>query len=385
MPHSTFNLETAIDTWKAFFKHRPAFFQDDLEELELHLRDHIAELIQEGYSEEEAFREASSRLGNVTQLDDAFRTVVWPKIKHKKQVASALFGQLSMIRSYLKSAVRNLVKQKGYSSLNIVGLMVGLACSFLVFIWIQTQLSVDAFHENADRLYQVKVNSLEGLETRTWSNAPAPLAFHLETEFSEVEAAVLSMPIRAYLRNEDVAIREVGFFAGPAFFEAFTFPFLAGDPASALGAPGQIAISSSLASKLFGKKWQSGGGAVGDVDVDAPARRHREGHLTEHREGARALGAEGGDRQACAAHVVDRERLNFGATEGHAGPDELRRRDLDVGLGVVVGLVGEGLVDVAGGRTHHHREGDGEGRPAGGSEKRGHRAAPRGRGRVAQG
>ncbi|NQV71524.1 ABC transporter permease [bacterium] len=265
MPNNNFNLETAIDTWKAFFKHRPAFFQDDLEELELHLREHIAELIQEGHSDEEAFREASSKLGNVTQLDDAFKTVVWPKIKHKKQVASSLLGQISMIRSYLKSAVRNLVKQKGYSSLNIGGLMVGLACSFLVFIWIQTQLSVDAFHEHADRLYQVKVNSLEGLETKTWSNAPAPLAFHLETEFSEVGAAILSMPIRASLRNEDVAVREVGFFAGPAFFEAFTFPFLAGDPASALDAPGQIAISSTLASKLFGKKWQAEGSAIGEL------------------------------------------------------------------------------------------------------------------------
>ena len=63
MSKKTFDLEVALDTWRSFFKYRRSFFADDMEELEQHVREHIQHLIEAGYSEEAAFREATSKTG----------------------------------------------------------------------------------------------------------------------------------------------------------------------------------------------------------------------------------------------------------------------------------------------------------------------------------
>ena len=262
MNKHTFDLEVALDTWRSFFKYRPSFFTDDVEELELHLREHIQHLIEAGHTEEEAFREATSKLGGVADLGEDFEKVYWNKIKYRGQMMASVLLQLSLIRNYITTALRNLAKYKAYSTLNISGLVVGLTAAFLVFLWIDSEMAVDAFHENADRLYQVKINATGDEGTSTWSNAPAPLADALEANFPEVESSILSLPIRASLRKGDQASREIGFFASPAFFEAFTFPLMVGDPATALAQPGNIVVSERTAMKLFGPEWQTQGAAL---------------------------------------------------------------------------------------------------------------------------
>ena len=288
MSSSRFNLEKAIATWRRFFAYRRSFLGADLEELELHLREDIAQRMQDGRSEEEAFREATAKLGSVTALDEDFEEVYWTKLRHKRGSVAVIQAQASILRSYTVSAVRNLLKYKGFSFLNVSGLVVGLAAAFLVFLWVQHELSVDAFHEQADRLYQVRINAFDGQEASTWSNAPAPLAEALESTFPEIESAMLSLPIRAAFRREDRTGREEGLFAGPALFRSFTFPFLAGDPESALNTPEGIAISRSTAAALFGPDWataqvigapltmdfwQSNGGVLGNaVRIDAESQ-----------------------------------------------------------------------------------------------------------------
>jgi len=263
MNQRPFDLELAIDTWRSFFKRRKAFFADDLEELELHLREATAHLVESGLSEEEAFRQAKAHIGDVVMLDEVFKSVFWRKIKHQDKLLSTLTFQLSMFRNYVKIAVRNLIKHKGYSSLNIAGLAVGLACSFFVFLWVQNEFSTDQFHQNASRIQQVKINVLGGGRVTTWSNAPQPLAELLELDYPEVRSAVLKMPIKAALRHEEQASRETGYFAGEGFFEAFTFPFIVGDPSKALDSPASIAISEEMAVKYFGSEWLSGPSVVG--------------------------------------------------------------------------------------------------------------------------
>ncbi|MEQ9104847.1 MAG: ABC transporter permease [Rhodothermales bacterium] len=280
---NAFDLETAIATWRAFFQQRRAFFTEDLEELELHLREHTAHLMECGLSEEEAFRQATAHLGNVVLLDDAFKEVFWSKIKHKGRLLRTLAFQYAMFNNYLKTALRNLLRHKGYSALNISGLVVGMASAFLILIWISNELGVDQFHEHADRLYQVKVNSVEDAGIATWSNAPMPLAAALEQDVPDVRSAVLMLPVKAVLQRDDYVGREEGYHAGPAFFEMFTFPLLAGDPASALDAPGSIVISEQMAIDYFGAgwdhavgstltlhSWQSNGGVLGNaIHVEA--------------------------------------------------------------------------------------------------------------------
>ena len=275
-----FDLDTAIETWKGFFAYRRAFFTDDMEELELHLREHIAHLMEAGYTEEDAFREASSSLGNVTDLDDDFRSVFWKKVKHKNQLSGTLRQQLSMFNNYIKTALRNLAKNRGYSALNISGLAVGLASAFFILLWTNSELDVDGFHSNEDRLYQVKINVPEAEAISTWSNVPAPLATTLESDFLEVESAILTLPVRASLGKTDRRARADGLFAGEDFFSAFTFPLIAGSAESALDAVNNIVISEDLAARVYGPQWndqsligerividywQSNGGVLGNA------------------------------------------------------------------------------------------------------------------------
>lgn len=253
----SFNLETAINTWRSLLKHRRAFFKEDLEELERHLRDHIEHLVERGLSEEDAFQKAQAYFGDFANLEKAYQNVFWRKIKHQKLLASTLLYQLSMFKNYFTIALRNLVKHKGYSTLNISGLAVGLACSFFIFLWIQNELSIDQFHEKGDRLYQVKINQYGGNQVSTWSNAPLPLAETIASTYAEVEHAILTLPIKAALKHEGLASREAGYYASPDFFEAFTFPLIVGNPATALQDPTSIVISESVAAKHFGEQWQA--------------------------------------------------------------------------------------------------------------------------------
>ena len=183
----SFNLEIAIETWRSILARRHGFFADDIEELENHLRDHTAQLIEKGHTEEEAFEIAQAYIGGFSQLEKAYKAVFWHKLKHRKLLISNIIYQLSMFKSYFKLAVRNLYKHKGYSAINISGLALGLACSFFIFLWIQHELDVDKFHENGDHLFQVKIEDNAGDRVLTWSNVPMPLAPTLESSYPEVK------------------------------------------------------------------------------------------------------------------------------------------------------------------------------------------------------
>ena len=76
----SFNLDKSIAAWRSMLSRKQVFFGDDLEELEGHLRDHVAELIREGISEQEAFQRAQSHLGDFTHLEKAYKEVFWRKI-----------------------------------------------------------------------------------------------------------------------------------------------------------------------------------------------------------------------------------------------------------------------------------------------------------------
>jgi len=262
---NSFDLETAIGTWRSFFETRRAFFDEDLEELENHLRELTDDLIQSGMSEENAFRQASAHLGSVIQLDEEYKNVFWRKIKHQDKLLKTVIFQLAMFKNYIKIGLRNLVKHKGYSALNISGLAVGLACSFFAFLWIQDELSVDQFHDNGDLLYQVKINAHNSDQISTWSNAPLPLAETIESNYPEIESAILMMPMKAAISMVDHASHEKGFFVSAGFFDAFTFPLITGDQASVLTDPSSIVISASVASKYFGQDWRSSNSVLGQT------------------------------------------------------------------------------------------------------------------------
>ena len=95
-----------------------------------------------------------------------------------------------MFKNYIKTAWRNIKRQKGYSSINIAGLALGMACSILIVFYIHHELSFDRFHENADRIYRVVVDATLPQNRITVPAAQTALGRTLAKDFPEVAAAV---------------------------------------------------------------------------------------------------------------------------------------------------------------------------------------------------
>ena len=160
-----------------------------------------------------------------------------------------------MLRNYLKIAVRNLMRHKLHSLINISGLAIGMACCVLIMVFLQDELSYDKFHENVERIFLVtEERGAEARIHRSWASSVS-LAGSLSENFPEVIQATSIKEIREkyLIRYGDRSFREDGIiFADEHIFEILSFPFLSGDPATALSDPSSIVITRSVAEKYFG-------------------------------------------------------------------------------------------------------------------------------------
>ena len=94
-----------------------------------------------------------------------------------------------MLKNYLKLTWRNLVKQKLFSVINASGLVVGIACCLLIFLYVQDELSYDRYHENADRIFRIGAHAMVNNSEFHGATSCAPLSATLKKEFPEVEAS----------------------------------------------------------------------------------------------------------------------------------------------------------------------------------------------------
>jgi putative ABC transport system permease protein len=159
-----------------------------------------------------------------------------------------------MLENYLKTAIRNILRHKGFSSINIFGLAIGMACCVVLFLYVQSELSFDRFHENSERIYRVISQSERDGQMDRFAKTPAPLAPALLNDFPEVEKTVRLGKNSFYIFYENKRFNEQVFFADPEIFELFSFPLKIGDPKSALAEPYSIVISAKTAEKYFGKE-----------------------------------------------------------------------------------------------------------------------------------
>jgi putative ABC transport system permease protein len=164
-----------------------------------------------------------------------------------------------MFKNYLKIALRNLLKNKVYSLINILGLAIGLATSLLITLYVVNEWSYDRFNEHADRTYRV-VQTMES-ESRTEEQAstPFPLAPTIDAEFPNlVESSVrffdMQEPNHTFLhREKKISFREKNFyFVDSTFFNVFSCSLIRGNPAEALKNPLSLVITAELARKFFG-------------------------------------------------------------------------------------------------------------------------------------
>lgn len=163
-------------------------------------------------------------------------------------------GSFIMLKNYFKTGIRTLLRNKGFSTLNIMGLAVGLAVCILIFLWVQDELSYDRFHTNADRIYRViEHEELSSGEILSYSQQGPALAPILKADYPEILESVRYRVWGGRLvRFGDHKFYEKGFaFADPAILTMFTFPLIKGDPASALTDPSSIVISENMARKYF--------------------------------------------------------------------------------------------------------------------------------------
>lgn len=156
-----------------------------------------------------------------------------------------------MLRNYIKIAWRNLRLNRGYSTINILGLALGMCIALLIGLWIIQELRYDRFYSTTTRLYQVfTLDEFEG-KKHTWGGTSARVASHLKEESSEIEEAVRISNVDMMLGLNGENFKSDGISADPAFFKLFDYHFIAGDAESALADPTDIVLTKSMAEKIF--------------------------------------------------------------------------------------------------------------------------------------
>lgn len=159
-----------------------------------------------------------------------------------------------MFYNYLKIALRNFLKYKTYSIINILGLAVGIATCLLILQYVSFERSYDKFHEDSERIYRVRYERISdnGSAFRVASSCP-PAAKRIRGNFPEVEAIGRAIYYKASMSYGDKAFFEDRlYFAEPELFNVFSFQFISGDPSEDLVNPNVVLISTSTAKKYFG-------------------------------------------------------------------------------------------------------------------------------------
>jgi len=163
---------------------------------------------------------------------------------------------LALLRMQVVLSLRSYGRYRSTFLVNLLGLSLGLTSALLIFSWVQAEHAVDAYHAQDAQLYQVMNNSQRPEEVVTSSNTPALLSEALRSQIPGVAHAVTvgnaEFSPRTILSSPTRDLEAKGTYAGAAFFQVFSFPFLAGNPASALEELNALAISERLAIRLFG-------------------------------------------------------------------------------------------------------------------------------------
>jgi len=196
----------------------------------------------------------------IAQTRGKSRAFGWYWIQIVKSIWAGItvyvWWSLTMLKSYLTIALRYLKRHKIYSFINISGLAVGMACCVLILLWIDDEIRYDRFHEQTKNLYRI-VNDLNfGPISQLTEGTAYPLGPALKKEIPEVREIVRILPTRRLLvaHGGKKYYEENFYFADPSLFAIFTFPFMQGDPNTALSSPSSIVITQDMASKYFGSQ-----------------------------------------------------------------------------------------------------------------------------------
>lgn len=160
-----------------------------------------------------------------------------------------------MIRNYFKIALRNIIKQKLFSFINILGLSIGIAASLFVVLYVVDELSYDQFHTDIESMYRIDLNGrLSGQDIITISSCP-PLGPAMVDEIPEIKSYLRMQRLGNILVSNEIEtfIEETGsFYADSNFFSFFDFVLLEGDKNTVLSEPNTVVLTEEVAIKYFG-------------------------------------------------------------------------------------------------------------------------------------
>ncbi|MDJ1467863.1 ABC transporter permease [Xanthocytophaga flava] len=161
-----------------------------------------------------------------------------------------------MLHNYIKIALRNLWKNKGFSLINIIGLAVGISICLLIVVYIQSELGYDRFNEKADRIYRMVLERRYPGRSTSYSIIPHSIGEAVQKEYSEVQQCM-----RMYADGGNTIFIRIGnqvfeenhvIFADSNFFQVFTIPLTQGNPQTALNKPNAVVLTEETALKYFG-------------------------------------------------------------------------------------------------------------------------------------
>jgi putative ABC transport system permease protein len=166
----------------------------------------------------------------------------------------ALYWRAAMLRNYVVTAWRHMLRQKGHALINVAGLAIGLAAFSVIALWVRHELSFDRFHEKASRIYRVSERRRFPDFIQTGYRTPGPLAPELRNGVPEIEeVARVAWTGERVIRYQDrIHYEREVLTVDPEFFTLFSFSFVKGRPETALPGPFSMVITESTARKYFG-------------------------------------------------------------------------------------------------------------------------------------
>ena len=254
-----FDLEKAVRDWKKELRADPSLEDGFIAELEANLREEVRELSrQEGMTEEEAFRRATAEMGRAEEVGAEFGKVYSPGRSRRAGRGASRFSP-GLAWSYLRLAVRRFKRQKSATLINLSGLAAGLAVCILTSLWVRDETSYDDYLAKKNQLCLLTIEHPSGVLD---PNVPYALAPALAGQYPEIidysrvyRLTTLNTcsfayepgdgPKRMYY-EDSVSLVDAG------FFDMFSYPFVAGDPALALRSPASLVVRDEAARKYFG-------------------------------------------------------------------------------------------------------------------------------------
>ncbi|MXV13982.1 ABC transporter permease [Hufsiella ginkgonis] len=172
-----------------------------------------------------------------------------------------------MIRNYLKTAVRSLLKSKFYAGINLAGLSVGLAVGMLILLWVQDELSFDGFHRQASDIYKLENRVGTGASIQIWQNTVAPIGVLAKKELPEVKDVVRLAPggMTMLTRYKEKQFNETKVtFTDPSLFSVFDFKLIKGNMAKPFADDHSLVLTKTTANRYFGGEQPIGKVIVSD-------------------------------------------------------------------------------------------------------------------------